>query len=121
MLKKVVDEEDEDDYDHEDEDYEDEDGETGEDVGMGGAEKTLRPDTKLEVPLGTDAEAARWRDGDMALVYEDALRSLLRLQGKSTVSGDDDEGAAEQDGNALASTVGKAERAGRAAEVVEHM
>lgn len=111
MLQKVVDEED----DYEDEDYEDED------VEMGGSEKTLRPDTKLEVPLGTDAEAARWRDGDMALVYEDALRSLLMLQGKSTVSGDDDEAATEQDGNALASTVGKAERAGRAAEVVEHM
>ncbi|RMJ23900.1 hypothetical protein PHISP_05239 [Aspergillus sp. HF37] len=115
LLKKVVDEEDEDDNEDESE------REAGEDVEMGGSEKTLRLDTKLEVPLGTDAEAALWRDGDMALVYEDALRSLLRLQGKSTFSGDDDEGAREHDGNALASTVGKAERAGRAAEVVENM
>lgn len=59
---------------------------------------------------GTE-EASRWRDGDMAQTYDDALRTLLRLQGEDT----------EVDGNALATTVGKAERAGRAADVVEKM
>ncbi|OJJ99228.1 hypothetical protein ASPACDRAFT_1856797 [Aspergillus aculeatus ATCC 16872] len=74
---------------------------------------------KLQVPLGTKHEAERWRSGDMAGVYEDALRTLLRLQGEALAgqaATSDVEGA---DGNALASTVGKAERAGRAVEVVE--
>lgn len=77
-----------------------------------------RPDPawRLEIPLGTDEEAERWRSGDMADVYEDALRTLQRLQGER---GEDDEAGAE--GDALATTVGKAERAGRAAEVVESM
>ena len=57
------------------------------------------------------AEMSRWKKGDMAETYDDALRTLLRLQGEDT----------EMDGNALASTVGKAERAGRAADVVEKM
>ncbi|RAH66878.1 uncharacterized protein BO66DRAFT_394152 [Aspergillus aculeatinus CBS 121060] len=74
---------------------------------------------KLQVPLGTKHEAERWRNGDIAEVYEDALRTLLRLQGEALVgqaATSDVEGA---DGNALASTLGKAERAGRAVEVVE--
>lgn len=60
---------------------------------------------------GNPAEAARWRNGEMAETYDDALRTLLRLQGEDP----------EMDGNALATTVGKAERAGRAADVVEKM
>lgn len=63
---------------------------------------------KLNIPLGTDQEAERWRSGEMAEVYEDALRTLLRLQGEE-----------EDAQTALSSTVGKAERAGRAVEVVE--
>ncbi|PKY08232.1 Mis14-domain-containing protein [Aspergillus campestris IBT 28561] len=62
----------------------------------------------LNIPLGTDQEAERWRSGEMAEVYEDALRTLLRLQGEG-----------EDTQTALSSTVGKAERAGRAVEVVE--
>ncbi|KAJ6011239.1 hypothetical protein N7451_002651 [Penicillium sp. IBT 35674x] len=73
------------------------------------------PSWELQVPLGTDAEAERWRSGDMAEVYERALRTLQRLQGEADV---DEEGS---EGNALATTVGKAERAGRAADVVESM
>lgn len=79
-----------------------------------------RPDPAwtLDIPLGTDEEAERWRNGDMAEVYETALRTLQRLQGE----GDTDIGGeAGSEGNALATTVGKAERAGRAAEVVESM
>ncbi|KAJ5239880.1 kinetochore protein Mis14 like-domain-containing protein [Penicillium chermesinum] len=72
------------------------------------------PAWTLEVPLGTDAEAERWRSGEMAEVYEKTLRTLQRLQGDA-----DMEDSAE--GNALATTVGKAERAGRAADVVEQM
>ncbi|PYH43562.1 uncharacterized protein BP01DRAFT_424847 [Aspergillus saccharolyticus JOP 1030-1] len=74
---------------------------------------------KLQIPLGSEHEAERWRSGEMAEVYEDALRTLLRLQGEAVAgqaAASDTEGA---DGNALASTVGKAERAGRAVEVVE--
>lgn len=62
----------------------------------------------LDIPLGTDQEAERWRSGEMAEVYEDALRTLLRLQGEE-----------ENTQTALSSAVGKAERAGRAVEVVE--
>ncbi|KAI9373712.1 kinetochore protein Mis14 like-domain-containing protein [Aspergillus egyptiacus] len=76
---------------------------------------------KLDVPLGTEQEAERWRNGEVAEVYEDALRTLLRLQGES-VPGDDAASKSDgTDGNALASTVGKAERAGRAAEFVERI
>ncbi|KAJ5130645.1 uncharacterized protein N7515_006684 [Penicillium bovifimosum] len=73
------------------------------------------PAWTLQVELGTEAEQERWKSGDVAGVYEDALRMLLRLQGEGDASEVGDEG------NALASTVGKAERAGRAAEVVENM
>ncbi|KAL5002272.1 kinetochore protein Mis14 like-domain-containing protein [Aspergillus recurvatus] len=75
----------------------------------------------LDIPLGAEQEAGRWRNGEMAEVYEDALRTLLRLQG-DPVPGDDDAAVSKSDGvdgNALASTVGKAERAGRAVEFVE--
>jgi kinetochor protein Mis14/NSL1 len=76
------------------------------------------PAWTLDIPLGTDEEAERWRNGDMAEVYENALRTLQRLQGE----GDSEVGKeAGSEGNALATTVGKAERAGRAAEVVESM
>lgn len=78
--------------------------------------RRLDPVWKLEIPLGTEEETERWRSGDMAEVYEDALRTLQRLQGEGDI---DAEAGAE--GNALATTVGKAERAGRAAEVVESM
>lgn len=72
------------------------------------------PTWKLDIPLGTEEETERWRSGDMADVYEDALRTLQRLQGEG-------EDVKAGEGNALATTVGKAERAGRAAEVVESM
>lgn len=77
-----------------------------------------RPDPawKLDIPLGTEDETERWRSGDMADVYENALRTLQRLQGEG-----DADGEPGAEGNALATTVGKAERAGRAAEVVEKM
>ncbi|PLB53043.1 Mis14-domain-containing protein [Aspergillus steynii IBT 23096] len=79
--------------------------------------KSRKAQWDLKVPLGTDHEAERWRNGEVAEVYEDALRTLLRLQGE----GDEDAAAGEStsDGNALASTVGKAERARQAVEVVE--
>ncbi|KAF7121582.1 hypothetical protein CNMCM5793_009052 [Aspergillus hiratsukae] len=76
----------------------------------------------LQIPLGSEHEAERWRSGEMAEVYDDALRTLLRLQGEG-VPGEQAGSKAEggPDGNALASTLGKAERAGRAVEVVEKM
>ncbi|KAJ5582257.1 Kinetochore Mis14 [Penicillium sp. DV-2018c] len=74
------------------------------------------PAWRLQVELGTEAEQERWRSGDVAAVYEDALRMLLRLQGE-----DGDGAGVGGEDNALASTVGKAERAGRAADVVENM
>ncbi|KAI3045259.1 hypothetical protein CBS147352_7808 [Aspergillus niger] len=87
-----------------------------------------RSRAKLEVSLGAENEAERWRSGEMAEVYEDALRTLLRLQGEGVSgaevdsSGDGaevDSSGDGADGNALSSTLGKAERAGRAVEVVE--
>ncbi|CEJ56536.1 hypothetical protein PMG11_02739 [Penicillium brasilianum] len=76
------------------------------------------PAWNIDVPLGTNEEAERWRNGDMAEVYENALRTLQRLQGEGDSEGG---GEAGSEGNALATTVGKAERAARAAEVVESM
>lgn len=137
-LKRVLGEDDEGDGEGEDEDYDygyDYTGDGGEgankqeeDVDMADAgeqgqprqrprsqsqsRKTIKkPDWKIHVPLSSEAETQRWRNGEMAEVYGDTLRTLLRLQGE----------ADEVDGNALATTVGKAERAGRAAEVVENM
>ncbi|GKZ16683.1 hypothetical protein AbraIFM66951_000081 [Aspergillus brasiliensis] len=78
-----------------------------------------RSRAKLEVSLGTENEAQRWRSGEMAEVYEDALRTLLRLQGEGVPGAEVDSSGEGADGNALASTLGKAERAGRAVEVVE--
>ncbi|KAK2763805.1 hypothetical protein FQN54_009423 [Arachnomyces sp. PD_36] len=78
--------------------------------------------------------------GEMEEVYEEALRTLLRLQGEGRGGGgtatgeeggeeddDDDETSGTGGGGGgggvkgLATTVGKVERAGRAAEVVEKM
>ncbi|KAJ5835175.1 Kinetochore Mis14 [Penicillium robsamsonii] len=73
------------------------------------------PAWTLQVALGTEEERERWKSGDFAGVYEDALRMLLRLQGEGNAT------EAGVEGHALATTVGKAERAGRAAEVVESM
>ncbi|KAJ5167834.1 Kinetochore Mis14 [Penicillium canariense] len=96
--------------------------------GSGSAAKETRPRRShpnpkwtLDVPLGTDEESERWRSGDMAEVYENALRTLQRLQGEGDADVDVDATEAGSEGNALATTVGKAERAGRAAEVVESM
>lgn len=83
----------------------------------------INKEWKLSVPLGTAEEEERWRSGEMAEVYNDALRTLLRLQGE-TVAGDEHEESDSTSGGgtkALATTLGKAERAGRAAEVVDHM
>ncbi|KGO70387.1 Kinetochore Mis14 [Penicillium italicum] len=74
------------------------------------------PAWTLQAALGTEEEQERWKSGDIASVYEDALRMLLRLQGEGNANME-----AGAEGNALATTVGKAERAGRAAEVVENM
>ncbi|KOS39871.1 hypothetical protein ACN38_g9276 [Penicillium nordicum] len=76
----------------------------------------LDPAWTLQATLGTEEEQERWKSGDIASVYEDALRMLLRLQGEGNANTE-----AGAEGNALATTVGKAERAGRAAEVVENM
>ncbi|CAI7609522.1 unnamed protein product [Penicillium pancosmium] len=81
-----------------------------------GDRKRPRPEWDLQIPLGTEEETERWTSGDMADVYENALRTLQRLQGEGAVDGEPG-----TEGNALATTVGKAERAGRAAEVVEKM
>lgn len=82
--------------------------------------KSVKTTWKLQVPFGTDHEAELWRSGEIAEVYEDTLRTLLRLQGE-VIPGDKTNSTADgaADGNAVASTVGKAERATRAAEVVE--
>ena len=98
-------------------------------------------DWRLNIPLGSDQEAIRWRNGDVASVYENTLRTLLHLQGEreeddefdfeghavdNNINKDRDDSDSESTvtgggGDALATTVGKAERAGRAAEVVENL
>ena len=80
-------------------------------------EEENKTEELLHVPLGSEQEAVRWRNGDVAAVYEQALRKLLHLQGET---GEEEEDS-DNTGDALATTVGRAERAGRAAEVVEQM
>lgn len=146
QLRKAIEEDEEDMYEDEDVDGEagygiengnqDADGEGEEDVPMpdadarntttqNGTRRLRRRPSKsksarwnLQIPLGSDHEAERWRSGEMAEVYDDALRTLLRLQGEA-VPGEQVESG--PDGNALSSTLGKAERASRAAQVVEKM
>lgn len=123
QLTQLLNDEDEDfekELDDLDEDGAEQAGKDGMDVDteIGSTQRVSRrrpdPSWKLDVPLGTDEETERWRSGDMADVYEDALRTLQRLQGEG-------ENVEAGEGNALATTVGKAERAARAAEVVEGM
>ncbi|PGH21560.1 hypothetical protein AJ80_03120 [Polytolypa hystricis UAMH7299] len=82
------------------------------------------PSWNLTIPFGNEAEQQRWQDGEMSDVYADALRTLARLQGE-VVSGEeeDEEGDGDEgtSSRALATTVGKVDRARRAAEVVEKM
>lgn len=74
---------------------------------------------KLDIPFGSDAERERWQNGEMAEVYTETLQTLLRLQGEY-VEGDE-QGSMEASRNALSTTIGKAERAGRAVDVVKKM
>ncbi|KAL2868349.1 uncharacterized protein BJX67DRAFT_380154 [Aspergillus lucknowensis] len=85
--------------------------------------KLLRELTQwnLDIPLGTEQEAERWRNGEIAKIYEDALQTVLRLQGEAVPDDDAVSKSDGIDGDALASTVGKAERAGRAVEFVENI
>ncbi|KAH8697064.1 kinetochore protein Mis14 like-domain-containing protein [Talaromyces proteolyticus] len=79
----------------------------------------IKPEWKLDIPFGSDSERERWQSGEMAEVYSDTLRTLLRLQGEY-VEGDEP-ASVEASRNALSTTVGTAERASRAAEVVKKM
>ncbi|KKZ59849.1 hypothetical protein EMCG_05311 [[Emmonsia] crescens] len=90
-----------------------------------------KEDFTLRVPFGnTEGAKRRWMEGGVGEVYAEALRTLVRLQGEAGGDGDvhdggrsDDDG--DEDGNGgqrgLATTVGKVERARRAAEVVENL
>ncbi|CAG7945304.1 unnamed protein product [Penicillium salamii] len=102
-------------HEKDDESMEDQASGSAGESGKDGSRNSFDPAWRLEASLGTEEEQERWKSGDIAGVYEDTLRILLRLQGE----GDAVEVGAE--GEALATTVGKAERAGRAAEVVEEM
>lgn len=79
----------------------------------------VKPEWKLDIPFGSEAERERWQNGEMAEVYADTLQTLLRLQGEY-VEGDE-RGSMEASRNALSTTIGKAERAGRAVDVVKKM
>lgn len=77
------------------------------------------PEFRLDIPFGTQAERERWQSGEMAEVYTDTLRTLLRLQGEesSTEAGPED----DSDKKAISTTVATAERAEKAVDVVERM
>ncbi|PCH05606.1 Kinetochore Mis14 [Penicillium occitanis (nom. inval.)] len=77
------------------------------------------PDFRLDIPFGTQAERERWQSGEMAEVYTDTLRTLLRLQGEesSTEAGPED----DSDKKAISTTVATAERAEKAVDIVERM
>lgn len=90
------------------------------------------PDWILDVPSGTSQEQERWREGEMGAVYSKTLETLFHLQGDASAfdSEDDNDNGNGNDNNndgdawgrkstALATTVGKVERARRAMEVIE--
>lgn len=91
-----------------------------EDVEMkdGEGSSNIDPSWELKIPFNTKQEEERWRNGEMANVYSDALRTLLRLQGES-VGGEETSSSTDPAPRALATSMGLAERAGKAAEVVE--
>ncbi|OKL58839.1 hypothetical protein UA08_05572 [Talaromyces atroroseus] len=78
------------------------------------------PEWKLDIPFGTDSERERWHSGEMAEVYADTLRTLLRLQGEEEEgrAGDGDD---DRNTKAISTTIATAERAERAVEFVERM
>jgi kinetochor protein Mis14/NSL1 len=80
---------------------------------------TEEAEWKLDILFGSEAERERWQNGEMAEVYSETLQTLLRLQGEY-VEGDE-QGSLEASQNALSTTIGKAERAGRAVDVVKKM
>lgn len=101
----------------------DDDGDDGENI--------VNPEWKLDIPFGSASERERWHSGEMAEVYADTLRTLLRLQGEEE---EEEEGRANNDGDydnynnnndgdskAISTTVATAERAERAVEFVEKM
>ncbi|EEH17324.1 hypothetical protein PABG_07485 [Paracoccidioides brasiliensis Pb03] len=129
----------------EDEDWGEEEGGEGEEqgdvsmpdagegeVGEGGDTAQLRcqrrrrregqskEDFTLHVPYGsTEGTKRRWIEGGVEEVYANVLKTLVRLQDGD---GDVQAGGDEVEGDSgLAATVGKVERARRAAEVVEHL
>lgn len=82
------------------------------------------PDWILNVPPGTAQEQERWREGEMGAVYSKALETLFHLQGDASAFDSDDENTSNDDAwgsrsTALATTVGKVERARQATEVIE--
>lgn len=74
---------------------------------------------RLDIPFGTQAERERWQSGEMAEIYTDTLRTLLRLQGEESST----EAASQDDSDrkAISTTVATAERAEKAVDVVERM
>ncbi|PGH01320.1 hypothetical protein AJ79_07957 [Helicocarpus griseus UAMH5409] len=126
-LRGVIEEEE---LEEEEEEMEMEELEMGEGKGKGSGRG--KEDFTLRVPFGqTEGARRRWVEGEVGEVYADALRTLVRLQGeagKDGVEGEGGEGGEDGDGDddgdgqrGLATTVGKVERARRAAEVVEHL
>ena len=79
--------------------------------------KTTDDRWRLGVSLGSEKMAERWRDGEMADMYGEALKTLIRLQGEDADVDAGSAGGGTTPG--LATTVGKVERAERAADVVE--
>ncbi|OJD18532.1 hypothetical protein AJ78_01448 [Emergomyces pasteurianus Ep9510] len=94
-----------------------------------------KEDYTLHVPFGNaEGVKRRWLEGGVGDVYTEALRTLVRLQGEMSGDsdvhgGDNSDDAHDEDGGGngdggqrgLATTVGKVERARRAAEVVENL
>ncbi|EEA27731.1 hypothetical protein TMatcc_003972 [Talaromyces marneffei ATCC 18224] len=81
----------------------------------------IDPEFRLDIPFGTQAERERWQSGEMAEVYTDTLRTLLRLQGEELTDSAGAVSHADSDKKAISTTVATAERAEKAVEVVERM
>ncbi|KAK2743275.1 hypothetical protein FQN57_004964 [Myotisia sp. PD_48] len=77
------------------------------------------PDWLLNMPARTALEEERWRNGDMRETYSRAVQTLFGLKGEGGGADGNEEDV--QKGAALATTVGRVERARRAVDVIEKM
>ncbi|KAI5298168.1 hypothetical protein KEM55_003723 [Ascosphaera atra] len=84
-------------------------------------QQRIRPEWKIQVPFENPTQQERWDSGDVAAVYSRALETLRQLHGDFDRKDGGLSDEEDEDSKALATTIGKLERAGKAVRVVEQL